>query len=89
MNDQTANVSDKLKKYLLTAKVRSLASLLSVLKSDLGKLLGEYMELTGNIRITADLDESGSEVLFHVDFSADEVYDAGRLLSDAESAGYR
>lgn len=83
MNGSDANVSDKLKKYLLSAKVHTLSSVLSMVKRDMYKLLTEYMDLTGDIRITADLDESGNEVLFHVDFSADEVYDAGSLLSDS------
>ena len=74
------DVSDKLKKYLLGTKVRSMTALITLMKADLRELLSEYMSLTGEMSVVADIDESGTEVLFHIDFCADEVYDAGNLL---------
>lgn len=38
------------------------------------------LTLWSGMHIVADIDEMGNEVLFHVDFKADEVYDAGELL---------
>lgn len=74
------DVSEKLKSYLIGMKVKSMTSLLALLKADLRKLLSSYMNLSGEMTITADIDECGNDVLFHVDFTADEVYDAGELL---------
>lgn len=76
----STDVSEKLKNYLLGMKVKSMTSVIAAMKSDLRKLLSEYMELTGEMHIVADIDDMGNEVLFHVDFKADEVYDAGELL---------
>lgn len=76
----STDVSEKLKNYLLGMKVKSMTSVIAAMKSDLRKLLSEYMELIGEMHIVADIDEMGNEVLFHVDFKADEVYDAGELL---------
>lgn len=75
-----ADVSDKLRSYLLGARAKSLSALLALIRSDLKKLLSEYMELSGEMSIVADIDESGREILFHLDFSADEVYDVGDML---------
>ena len=74
------DVSERLKRYLLGAKVKSMTSLLALLKSDLRKMLSDYMSLTGEMTVTADINDEGSEVLFHIDFRADEVYDAGELM---------
>lgn len=73
-------VSENLKKYLLGAKVRSLSSLLVLLKSDLRNLLEEYMKLSGEIKVLADIDEDGGDVLFSLSFSASEIYETGQIL---------
>ncbi len=75
-----STVSENLKKYLLGAKVRSLSSLLLLLKSDLRALLGEYMKLSGELKMLADIDESGGDVMFTLSFSASEIYETGQLL---------
>ena len=67
-------------KYLLGAKVRSLSSLLVLLKSDLRNLLEEYMKLSGEIKVLADIDEDGGDVLFSLSFSASEIYETGQIL---------
>ncbi len=75
-----STVSENLKKYMLGAKVRSLSSMLVLLKSDLRTLLGEYMKLSGDLKVLADIDEEGGDVLFSVSFSASEIFETGRLL---------
>ncbi len=75
-----STVSENLKKYLLGAKVRSLSSLLVLLKSDLRNLLEEYMKLSGEIKVLADIDEDGGDVLFSLSFSASEIYETGQIL---------
>lgn len=75
-----STVSENLKKYLLGAKVRSLSSLLVLLKSDLRNLLEEYMKLSGEIKMLADIDEDGGDVLFSLSFSASEIYETGQIL---------
>ena len=72
-------VSENLKKYLIGAKVKSLSSLLVLLKNDLRVLLGEYMKLSGELKILADIDADG-DVLFSLSFSASEIYETGRIL---------
>lgn len=75
-----STVSENLKKYLLGAKVRSLSSLLVLLKSDLRNLLEEYMKLSGEIKVLADIDEDDGDVLFSLSFSASEIYETGQIL---------
>lgn len=75
-----STVSENLKKYLLGAKVRSLSSLLVLLKSDLRNLLEEYMKLSGEIKVLADIYEDGGDVLFSLSFSASEIYETGQIL---------
>lgn len=73
-------VSDNLKKYLLGSRAAALGGVISLIKSDLRESLADYMTLSGEVSVTADLDEITGDVLFNITFAAKEVYDSGDVL---------
>lgn len=71
----------KLKTYVIGSKVRAVSEVLQVLKSDFDRLLKNYMSLSEDIKIYADLNESTGNIVFNVQFETKEIYDIGKVLS--------
>ncbi len=81
MAKKTANASERLKKVIVNDKISAIESMLVALKSELYKLLTNYMYLSGDkLKVYIDILENGDYALT-VRAVSDMLIDVGRVLA--------
>lgn len=65
---------------MIDEKISALEEMLALLKSDLSVIMENYMRISGELFVGADLDDRSGDVIITVHAKAREVYECGRIL---------
>ena len=76
-----ADMTELLRARMLDEKIAALEDVLTLLRGDLYALTENYMKLSGDIYIAADIDARNGDVLLNICIKAKEVYDCGKILN--------